>query len=291
MLAQVGAKGARCACRHAARGWRCAARQSAPVELQHIAHTALWYGVCAPARLAAVRFGRSCFLARAPPLPSSRGACCELTPRRRGVAQPVQLQDDASGAGSLPRLLRHEPRPVRGALRAPASSGVGRPCVQPAGQRVLRRPARPHVERTTLTRTQLRIPRGSMAALGLRAALAPTAAPTLHTAHLGTEAVASRVRSLHGPLPAQSRPPPWSPISRRLPAPSQVLPARAQWQRALRCAVWHLRQPHRLERRTRPKPNPSPTASNTSPALPLILSLTPALKLTLSRRRKRTQET
>lgn len=29
--------------------------------------------------------------------------------------------------------------------------------------------------------------------------LAPTAAPTLHTAHLGTEAVASRVRSFHGP--------------------------------------------------------------------------------------------
>ena len=205
------------------RGWRCAARQSAPVELQHIAHTALWYGVCAPARLAAVRFGRSSFLARTPPLPRSRGASCELTPRRRGVAQPVQLQDDASGAGSLPRLLRHEPRPVRGALRAPASSGVGRPCVQPAGQRVLRRPARPHVERATLTRTQLRTPRRSMAALGLRAALAPTAAPTLHTAHLGTEAVASCVRSLHGPLPAQSRPPPWPPIPRHAP-PRQLRP-------------------------------------------------------------------
>ena len=119
-----------------------------------------------------------------------------------------------------------------------------------------------------------------MAALGLRAALAPTAAPTLHTAHLGTEAVASRVRSLHGPLPALSRPPPWSPISRRLPAPSQVLPACAEWQWALRCAVWHVRQPHRLERRTRPNPYPSPTASNTSPALPLILSPTPALART-----------
>lgn len=213
-----------CACRPAARGWRCAARQSAPVELQHIAHTTLWwYGVCAPARLAAVRFGCSSFLARAPPLPSSRGASCELTPRRRGVAQPVQLQDDAPGAGGLPRLLRHEPRPVRGALRAAASSGVGRPCVQPAGQRVLRRPARPHVERTTLTRTQLRIQRGSMAALGLRAALAPTAAPTLHTAHLGTEAVASPVRSLYGPLPAQSRPPHLPPIPRHAP-PRQLRP-------------------------------------------------------------------
>ena len=84
------------------------------------------------------------------------------------------------------------------------------------------------------------------------------------------------------PLPAQSRPPPWPPIPRRLPAPSQVLPACAEWQWALRCAVWHVRQPHRLERRTRPKPNPSPTASNTSPALPLILSLTPTLARALA---------
>ena len=105
--------------------------------------------------------------------------------------------------------------------------------------------------------------------------------PSTPQLHLGSEAVASRVRSLYGPLPAQSRPPPWSPIPRRAP-PSQVLPARAQWQRALRRAVWHLRQPHRLERRTRPNPNPSPAASNTSPALPLILSLTPTLAPTLA---------
>ena len=155
-----------------AAGWAPHARQESPAiwlscTASPTAHPVPWNGVCAPARLAAVCFGSSSVPAPAPPLPNSRGACCELTSRRRGVAQPVQFQDDASGAGDLPRLLRHEPRPIRGALCEAPSAGVGRPCLQPCCQRVLRRPAQPHVERVTLTRTQLGTPPGAMAALGL----------------------------------------------------------------------------------------------------------------------------